>query len=156
MAHLLFAHDLPCRPVMVGWRWGAQETSDGGFVRRDTPRVRVRPSQYFRGGTQVRRASPHGARGDRELNPDAAASQGAAAANDRAAGRVHRRDSGRRSASAAQTAAYSASDLGADYARAVEPSDRRVDGASVRAAAQAGAGAARRARGVRATAVRLG
>src|ERR1700694_75190 len=52
MAHLLFEHDLPCRPVMVGWRWGAQEKSDGGFVRRATPRVRVRPSQYFWCGTQ--------------------------------------------------------------------------------------------------------
>src|SRR5580765_983818 len=23
MAHLLFTRDLPCRPAMVGWRWGA-------------------------------------------------------------------------------------------------------------------------------------
>src|ERR1700738_2622729 len=140
MAHLLFAHDLLCRPVMVGWRWGAQEKSDGGFVRRDTPRVRVRPSQHFRGGTQVRRPSPHGARGDRELDPDAAARQSATATDDWALGGVHRRDSGRRSASAAQAAAYGASDLGAAYARAIEPSDRRVDGASVRAPAQADAG----------------
>ena len=42
MAHLLFERDLPCRPVMVGWRWGAQEKSDGGVVRGDAPRVRVR------------------------------------------------------------------------------------------------------------------
>src|SRR5450755_3294167 len=108
MAHLSFTHDLPCRPVMVGWRWGAQETSDGGFVRRDTPRVRVRPSQYFWSGTQVRRAPTHGARGHRESDPDAAASQRAAAADDRAGGWVYRRDSGRRSARAAQTAPYRA------------------------------------------------
>src|SRR5438045_8971077 len=73
MAHLLFAHDLPCRPVMVGWRWGAQEKSDGGFVRGDTARIRVRTSQYFRCGAQVRRASTDGARSDRNFDPNAAA-----------------------------------------------------------------------------------
>src|SRR5579859_7812135 len=143
MAHLLFAHDLPCRPVTVGWRWGAQETSDGGFVRRDTPRVRVRLSQYFRGGTQVRRPSPHGARGHREFDPDAAASQSAAAANDRAAGGIHRRDSASRSAGAAQAAPYGASHLGAAWHRAVGLPDRRVDGASVRAGAEKDPWAAR-------------
>src|SRR5260370_42604738 len=113
MAHLLFAHDLPCRPVMVGWRWGAQETSDGGFVRGATPRIRVRASEYFRGSTQVRRPSPHGARGHREFDPDAAASQRAAAANGRAAGRVHRRASTSRSAGDAPAAAYGACTLAA-------------------------------------------
>src|SRR6266568_3615310 len=83
MAHLLFAHDLPCRPVMDGWRWGAQEKSDGGFVRGITPRIRVRASQYFRGGPQVRRAPTHGARGHREFDPDAAASQRAVGLPDR-------------------------------------------------------------------------
>src|ERR1700694_6081780 len=115
MAHLLFAHDLPWRPVMVGWRWGAQEKSDGGFVRGATPRIRVRASQYFRGGTQVRRAPTHGARGHREFDPDAGAGQSAAAADDRAGGRIHRRDSESRSAGAAQAAPYGASPLGADY-----------------------------------------
>src|SRR5947208_15847161 len=81
MAHLLFTHDLPCRPVMVGWRWGAQEKSDGGFVGGAAPRIRVRASEYFRGGTQVRRAPPHGARGDRVIDPDAAAGQRAPAAD---------------------------------------------------------------------------
>src|ERR1700694_4972749 len=143
MAHLLFAHDLPCRPVMVGWRWGAEEKSDGGFVRGATPRIRVRASQYFRGGTQVWRPPTYGARGHREFDPDAAAGQRAATADDRSGGHVHRRDSGSRSAGAAQAAPYGASHLGAGYQRAAELSDRRVDGASVRAAAQADAGAAR-------------
>src|ERR1700686_4588211 len=128
MAPLLFTHDLPCRPVMVGWRWGAQEKSDGGFVRRDTPRIRVRPSQYFWCGTQVRCAPKDGARGHREFDPDAAAGQRPATADDRSGSWVHRRDSGSRSASAAQAAPYGASHLGADYQRAVELSDRRVDG----------------------------
>src|SRR6476620_2829923 len=133
MAHPLFAHDLPCRPVTVGWRWGAQEKSDGGFVRGIAPRIRVRVSQYFRGGTQVRRAPTHGARGYREFDPDAAAGENATAADDRASGYVHRRDSGSRSAGAAQAAAYGASHLGAYWQRAVGLPGRRVDGASVRA-----------------------
>src|SRR5712692_9390016 len=143
MAHLLFAHDLPCRPVMVGWRWGAQEKSDGGFVRGATPRIRVRASQYFGGGTQVRRAPTYGARGDREFDPDAAAGQSAAAADDRPGGRIHRRDSESRSAGAAQAAPYGTSHLGAADQRAVGLPDCRVDGAAVRASAQAGAGVAR-------------
>src|SRR6266568_3192643 len=143
MAHLLFAHDLPCRPVMDGWRWGAQEKSDGGFVRGITPRIRVRASEYFRGGPQVRRAPTHGARGHREFDPDAAASQGATAADDRAGVRIHRRDSESRSAGAAQAAPYGASHLGAAWQRAVGLPDRRVDGASVCAAAETDAWAAR-------------
>src|SRR5438045_7266702 len=83
MAHLLFAHDLPCRPVMVGWRWGAQEKSDGGVVRGDTPRVRVRRGQHFGCGPQVWCPPTDGARGDREFDPDAAASERATAADDR-------------------------------------------------------------------------
>src|SRR5947209_4880983 len=143
MAHLLFAHDLPCRPVMVGWRWGAQEKSDGGFIRRATPRIRVRASQYFGCGAQVWRPPTHGARGAREFDPDAAAGQSATAADDRASGRVHRRGSGSRSAGAAQAAPYGASHLGADYQRAAGLSDGRVDGASVRAGAEKETGAAR-------------
>src|SRR6266545_3172415 len=115
MAHLLFARDLPCRPVMVGWRWGAQ----------------------------VWRPPTHGARGAREFDPDAVACQSATAADDRASGWVHRRASGSRSAGAAQAASHGASHLGADYQRATGLSDRRVDGASVRADAQADVGAAR-------------
>src|SRR5947209_7299153 len=143
MAHVLFTHDLLCRPVMDGWRWGAQETSDGGFVRGATPRIRVRASEYFRGGPQVRRAPADGARGHREFNPDAATGQGASTAEDRAGGRIHRRDSESRSAGAAQAAPYGASHLGAAGQRAVGLSDRRVDGASVRAGAETDAWAAR-------------
>src|SRR6058998_1385949 len=102
MAHLLFEHDLPCRPVMVGWGWGAQEKSDGGFVRGVTPRIRVRASEYFRGGAQVWCPPTHGARGHREFDPATVASQRASSANDRAGGWVHRRDPASRSASTAQ------------------------------------------------------
>src|SRR5579871_5704983 len=142
MAHLLFTRDLPCRPVVVGWRWGAQEKSDGGFVRGATPRIRVRASQYFWGGTQVRRAPTHGARGHREFGPDAAAAQSAAAADDRAGGGIHRRDSESGSAGAPQAAAYGASHLDAARQRAVGLPDRRVDGASVCAGAEKDAWAA--------------
>src|SRR5260370_16227094 len=137
MALLLIEHDLPCRAVTVGWRWGAQEKSDGGFVRGATPRIRVRAREYFGSGAQFRRAPTHGARGHRECDPDAAAGQRAATADDRSGSWVHRRDSGSRSAIAAQAAPYGASHLGAAGQRAIELFDRRVDGASVRAAARA-------------------
>src|SRR2546428_8668665 len=153
MAHLLFAHDLPCRPVTVGWRWGAQETSDGGLVRGATPRIRVRASEYFRGGTQVRRAPTHGTRRHREFDPDAAAGQSTAAADDRAGGRIHRRDSESRSAGAAQAAPYGASHLGAAWAKAVGLPERRIDGAAVCGGAEKEAGACRGGRGPRCHAV---
>src|SRR2546423_15365052 len=90
LANVFFAHDVPCLPVMVSWRWGAQEKSDGGFVRGDTPRIRVWPSHYFGGGAQVWRPPTDGARGDREFDSDAAAGERATAADDRAGGHVHR------------------------------------------------------------------
>ena len=133
-----------------------ERENESGTIRTDEKRVRARSRHDYRSGEEVQRSPEDGARCAGECHPgrqEAARTRepevGSAEGIDRC-----NLDGG--SESAAEAAAYGASDLHPDWGRNPRPSSGGINGETVRAGEEAGVGAADERRDLRAAVIPVG